>query len=1174
MTLDKRQLSLAALLMACLALYFWTQSRYPALDQKAQMGQRASISAIAFDTVVKVDVAQPYTERVWRSSLNWGYTNWKGMTFGLLFAAAFITFLRLLPPTSPSRFRALNALKGMFIGIPLGVCANCSTPIAYGMVRAGTRVETALATLFSSPTLNIYVLTTTFSLLPFHMAMLKVAGVLVVVLVVVPFLVQRFVSDSAVSPKALNDIQAIGAAPAPAIGDVACELPARNWFEAISRVVKAFLVNLWFIVKTTLPLMLLAGVLGAIVIEAIPANALADIKTSVLSMLAVSLVATFLPVPMMFDVVTTMILMASGLSEGLSMALLFALGIFSIYPAMVIARRISVALSLGLYLAIAVLATTTGLIANYLDEKTVSTATAHVTQQLDSHQKIDTGKGISDERLNAMVAELCRELPDATWQANCEQRALTDIRAGNFAVTLPDVQDTSACELMSGPEAKQACHAKIGHDYAVSTGDVANCRVIPLPELSASCNETIMVNRVKTQYALENAETSVAQQTPTVSPAAAAPAIPLGNTATTIWTPVVLTDKSSGEPLMIEHSGFQKSVLHVADAKTTFTKMTAEAMGIKMPFDFRLSDFYEPFKYGRGIASGDVDNNGFADLVFATSKGPLVFINQGNGHFAEQPLALMSATPLNTFVVSFVDINNDGWQDLFFTTYGGTNYWVENRQGVWATDSLHAIANPNTSLTMAVAFADINQNGTLDALMGNWTAGAENQFATQHSRNVWWVNNGNGFVAYDDDAVNGETLSVLLSDFNHNGRVDLVVGNDGDAPDLYYVDKTEGGFDRITPQQGVVPNTSLTTMSVDTADFNNDLRLDIFTTDMSFGPGEAPSYCELIDTPDGTRQCNDLLKGWQALKELKPQWCEQAGSASLSKESLSEQSTSAEAASAAQRKACVAAFATAIARNTRNPQLCDRISSEFADIQVLCRRMAESLPQAPLSLAEHIPQQHNNKLLLADGNGKFQEVAKAMQVDKSFWSWNSKAADLDNDGWQDILVANGFGFGEQQNEIHSNVFFHNEQGRVFSRATDAAGLKELLNTPAYTYVDLDNDGDLDIVATAIMASPRIYINQTANQGISFALRDEKGNRFCIGCKVMVYYGDKQQQMRELKLSGGYLSFDDPQATFGLAQVKQVDRVVIQWSDGQTSEIRQPLAAGQRYKITRTAMTAE
>ena len=148
MTLDKRQLSLAALLMACLALYFWTQSRYPALDQKAQMGQRASISAIAFDTVVKVDVSQPYTERVWRSSLNWGYTNWKGMTFGLLFAAAFITFLRLLPPSSPSRFRSLNALKGMFIGIPLGVCANCSTPIAYGMVKAGTRVETALATLF------------------------------------------------------------------------------------------------------------------------------------------------------------------------------------------------------------------------------------------------------------------------------------------------------------------------------------------------------------------------------------------------------------------------------------------------------------------------------------------------------------------------------------------------------------------------------------------------------------------------------------------------------------------------------------------------------------------------------------------------------------------------------------------------------------------------------------------------------------------------------------------------------------------------------------------------------------------------------------------------------------------------------------------------------------------
>ncbi len=1164
MTFDKRQLSLAALLMACLALYFWTQSRYPALDQKAQMGQRASISAIAFDTVIKVDVAQPYTERVWRSSLNWGYTNWKGMTFGLLFAAAFITFLRLLPPTPSSRFRALNALKGMFIGIPLGVCANCSTPIAYGMVKAGTRVETALATLFSSPTLNIYVLTTTFSLLPFHMAMLKVAGVLVVVLIVMPALVQRYVSDALVLPKALNEINAIGKAPELSrSGDDTCDVPARNWFEATTRVVKTFLGNLWFIVKTTLPLMLLAGVLGATVIEAIPANALANIDTSVLSLLAVSVVATFLPVPMMFDVITTMILMASGLSEGLSMALLFSLGIFSIYPAMVIARRISVALSVGLFLAVALLATTTGVVAQYLDDKTVSAATAQITQQLDFQENSVAGKGVSDERLTAMVAELCLKLPEVAWQANCEQQALNDIRSGNLAVTHPQVQDTSTCDLISGPEAKQTCHAKIGHDYAVNTGDLALCRVIPVAELLASCHETIMVNRIKTQYALENAETSVAQQAPPKMPAAEAPVIPRPSTATVTWTPLAATENSSGEPSLIEHSDFQTSALQVADAKTMFTRMSAEALGIEMPFDFRLSDFYEPFKYGRGIASGDVDNNGFPDLVFATSKGPVIFINQGNGHFAEQPLALAAQAPLNTFVVSFVDINNDGWQDLFFTTYGGTNYWVENKQGVWATDSMHAIENPNTSLTMSVAFADINQNGTLDALMGNWTAGAENQFSTDHSSNVWWVNNGNGFVTYDDDAVKGETLSVLLSDFNHNGRVDLIVGNDGEAPDLYYFDKPEGGFDRITPQQGIIPNTTLTTMSVDTADFNNDLQLDIFTTDMSFGPGEAPSYCELIDTPNGTRQCNDLLKGWQALKELRPEWCEQAST-----------TTSSASDSTEQRKACVAAFATAIARNTRNPQLCDRISSEFTDIQMLCRRMAEAQPQAPLSLAEHIPQQHNNKLLLADGNGKFKEVAKSMQVDKSFWSWNSKAADLDNDGWQDILVANGFGFGEQQNEIHSNVFFHNEQGQVFTRATEPAGLKELLNTPAYTYVDLDNDGDLDIVATAIMSSPRIYINQTTLRGISFALHDEKGNRSCIGCKVMVYYGDNQQQMRELKLSGGYLSFDAPIATFGLAQAKQVDRVVIQWSDGLKSEIRQPLAAGQRYRITRSAVAVQ
>ncbi|MEE8307257.1 MAG: hypothetical protein V3R81_08320, partial [Gammaproteobacteria bacterium] len=173
---DKRVI-VSLLLIGLIAAVFWSQSRVPALSEKAQMGLRTDFGAIAFDIVLPVSADQPAWQRVGRSSVNWGYTNWKGMSFGLLFAAAVLTLLGGMPQRS---FRRpwQNTLTGMFFGAPLGVCVNCATPIAQAMVAAGAALETALATLFSSPTLNPIVLTMAFTLLPWELGL----GLLVSVL--------------------------------------------------------------------------------------------------------------------------------------------------------------------------------------------------------------------------------------------------------------------------------------------------------------------------------------------------------------------------------------------------------------------------------------------------------------------------------------------------------------------------------------------------------------------------------------------------------------------------------------------------------------------------------------------------------------------------------------------------------------------------------------------------------------------------------------------------------------------------------------------------------------------------------------------------------------------------------------------------------------------------------
>ncbi len=97
---NAKRIFLIALLMIGIALFFWDQSRIPALTAKAQMGIRTQIDAIAFDVIFPVLDSYSLLQRILFTSINWAYTNWKGMTFGLLFGAACLSLVRLIPQRS------------------------------------------------------------------------------------------------------------------------------------------------------------------------------------------------------------------------------------------------------------------------------------------------------------------------------------------------------------------------------------------------------------------------------------------------------------------------------------------------------------------------------------------------------------------------------------------------------------------------------------------------------------------------------------------------------------------------------------------------------------------------------------------------------------------------------------------------------------------------------------------------------------------------------------------------------------------------------------------------------------------------------------------------------------------------------------------------------------------
>ncbi len=368
---NAKRIFLIALLMTGIALFFWDQSRIPALTAKAQMGIRTQIDAIAFDVIFPALDSYSLLKRILFTSINWAYTNWKGMTFGLLFGAACLSLVRLIPQRSSGNI-FLNSLKGTLIGAPLGVCVNCSTPIMQGMQRGGMRLESVLSTLSSSPTLNIIVLTMSFSILPLEFAVAKLLAVLFFVLLVVPLVVRAHYQQSDISQQqeaSLSNTTHPGSS-AFTSDESACDLnivtPTQTpLVKLLFATAIDYLKDIWFIARIAVPFMLLAGVLGSAVIETVPLEGLEKLPMATWSLVLVALIGTFLPVPIALDVLLVSILISAGMPTAFAMVLLFTLGVFSVYPFMVIWRDISRRIALSLFTGVIFLGVTTGYAVDY-----------------------------------------------------------------------------------------------------------------------------------------------------------------------------------------------------------------------------------------------------------------------------------------------------------------------------------------------------------------------------------------------------------------------------------------------------------------------------------------------------------------------------------------------------------------------------------------------------------------------------------------------------------------------------------------------------------------------------------------------------------------------------------------------------------------------------------------
>jgi uncharacterized membrane protein YraQ (UPF0718 family) len=317
-----RTRSLILILMTVIATYFWVESRYPALMKRYHAGTQIKVSgALTFGGVYKVDPSMSYLQRVWYTTVNWLDANRAGMTFSFLFGPAALAFFSTLR-TRRTKSRFLNTLLGTVAGVPMGVCSNCIAPIARGLYTSGMSTESVLAAMFASPALNIVVLMMTFALFPMSIALLKVASVLFLIFVFVPFITAR------------------QAASEPVVNFAVDIVVTETWGEAIKTTVTSYLKSFWNVFRVAFPLMLLAAVLGALVVELIPQQALIG-QATILGIIAVSLVSTFLPIPMAFDVAIAYILMTKGVPLPYVAVILCTSGVLSVFSMSVIGKTIS-----------------------------------------------------------------------------------------------------------------------------------------------------------------------------------------------------------------------------------------------------------------------------------------------------------------------------------------------------------------------------------------------------------------------------------------------------------------------------------------------------------------------------------------------------------------------------------------------------------------------------------------------------------------------------------------------------------------------------------------------------------------------------------------------------------------------------------------------------------------
>jgi len=211
------------------------------------------------------------------------------------------------------------------------------------------------------------------------------------------------------------------------------------------------------------------------------------------------------------------------------------------------------------------------------------------------------------------------------------------------------------------------------------------------------------------------------------------------------------------------------------------------------------------------------------------------------------------------------------------------------------------------------------------------------------------------------------------------------------------------------------------------------------------------------------------------------------------------------------------------------------------------------------------------------GKGDFKEVTSQSGMrglSRTLSGFGPGLYDFDNDGWKDLFVSGG------HVEAHDNPGQPVNRYNMVFRKLGPSGKWDLLTEEAgfdaapkarhrgCAFADLDGDGRVDVVVTAIDAPAEIWMNRSPNSGhwLDISLHGTKSNRDGIGARIKVVSKTVGSQYNHMTTSVGYASSSYGPVHFGLGPDARADLIEIHWPSGIVQTLND-VPADQVLKVT-------